>query len=605
MIGAKSRWNFATRLLLTLVTAALALMLVPAQQVYAANTIESIEIEAELQPDGSALITDHRVFHAEEGTEHYISIGRLGESEITDFEVLDEHRNPLENEGEWDVDRSIDEKAGKSGIVDTGDGVELCFGIGELGRREFTIKYRVTNFVRNLTDGPQAIYWQFLNPDMDAIDSASVRVTNSFGFSYTQDNTRIWGFGYEGQTEITSNALVMQSGQSLGSRDYMVLLAILPANTVTAEASYDYDAAGIEKRAKEGSDWGPAAESGDNSNGGNSDSGSVGLFDSGSPLRELIQGPGFMMLVVIIVLGIFGRRLFPVVFKYLSAAGRHGKVAIAQGWSPTETKLYYRQVPHEGPIIEIAGLMKFKTENWIAAALLEWVRAGHLQSVRYDEGKLFVRERDGLMIHSRPPLEAMPEAYGALWNDVVAAAGADGVLGQKEMYRYYSRSSNTFRRIGRLVQKFSTGYLKHHELLEDRTRKVGPFTINELELTPAAQQIINNAAGFRNYLKDFSLMSEREAINVHLWDAFMVWAAFLGIADRLREQFTLVDPTYESQSSFRESDVVGIAAISSAASRGYNTAVSSESSSSGGGGGSSSSGGGGGASGGGSGGGTR
>ncbi|WP_394263318.1 hypothetical protein, partial [Trueperella sp.] len=47
-----------------------------------ASTIHSIDIVAEVQSDGSAIITDTRTFEAHEGTEHYISIENLGESDI-------------------------------------------------------------------------------------------------------------------------------------------------------------------------------------------------------------------------------------------------------------------------------------------------------------------------------------------------------------------------------------------------------------------------------------------------------------------------------------------------------------------------------------------
>ena len=62
--------------------------------VLAENEIESIHIKANIQEDGSVIIRDHRIFYAEEGTEHYISLGDLGDSELVELTVYDEN-NPL------------------------------------------------------------------------------------------------------------------------------------------------------------------------------------------------------------------------------------------------------------------------------------------------------------------------------------------------------------------------------------------------------------------------------------------------------------------------------------------------------------------------------
>lgn len=97
-----------------------------------AATIHSIDIVAEVQSDGSAIITDTRTFEAHEGTEHYISIENLGESDIRDFSVVLDGQH-LTDVGEWDVNRSRQDKAGQSGVVRLDDGYELAFGFGEYG----------------------------------------------------------------------------------------------------------------------------------------------------------------------------------------------------------------------------------------------------------------------------------------------------------------------------------------------------------------------------------------------------------------------------------------------------------------------------------------
>ncbi|NLV98690.1 MAG: DUF2207 domain-containing protein, partial [Clostridiaceae bacterium] len=110
------RRNLRQRILgILLLSTFLLVFLLPAE-VQAQNEIESIQIVAKLQENGSVIIRDHRIFYAEEGTEHYISLGNLGDSDLLSFVVYDENDAALDYEDDWDLDASFSEKAGKYGV---------------------------------------------------------------------------------------------------------------------------------------------------------------------------------------------------------------------------------------------------------------------------------------------------------------------------------------------------------------------------------------------------------------------------------------------------------------------------------------------------------
>ena len=48
----------------------------------------------------------------------------------------------------------------------------------------------------------------------------------------------------------------------------------------------------------------------------------------------------------------------------------------------------------------------------------------------------------------------------------------------------------------------------------------------------------------RNYLRDFSLLSERGVDDVALWDDYLVYATLFGIAQRVTEAFRRINPDY-------------------------------------------------------------
>ena len=104
-----------------------------------ANRVPEMEIEVALRPDGSAYVTQIWSAQTDDGTEFYLARNDSGYLSITDFSVSDKN-GPYTFVENWDVSASFDEKAGKCGILDTDDGVELCWGISEYGETRYAIE---------------------------------------------------------------------------------------------------------------------------------------------------------------------------------------------------------------------------------------------------------------------------------------------------------------------------------------------------------------------------------------------------------------------------------------------------------------------------------
>ena len=56
--------------------------------------------------------------------------------------------------------------------------------------------------------------------------------------------------------------------------------------------------------------------------------------------------------------------------------------------------------------------------------------------------------------------------------------------------------------------------------------------------------------GFNNFLDDEDNMKEKAAIEVKLWDEYLIFAAVLGIADRVEKQLKVAIPRYEEISTY-------------------------------------------------------
>ena len=117
----------------------------------AASRVPEMELDVALLPDGSARITQVWMTDADEGTEFYLGCRDSGYLTITDFSVSDQN-GPYAYVEDWDVDASFEEKANRCGILETGEGVELCWGVSEYGENRYTIEYVLHDLVGSYSD---------------------------------------------------------------------------------------------------------------------------------------------------------------------------------------------------------------------------------------------------------------------------------------------------------------------------------------------------------------------------------------------------------------------------------------------------------------------
>jgi uncharacterized membrane protein len=63
-----------------------------------------------------------------------------------------------------------------------------------------------------------------------------------------------------------------------------------------------------------------------------------------------------------------------------------------------------------------------------------------------------------------------------------------------------------------------------------------------LALNEQGQNAALKALGFRQFLKDFTLVGERSSVEVSLWGDYLVNAAVFGIANKVAKEMSKIDP---------------------------------------------------------------
>lgn len=530
------------------------------------HSLESIDIFVEVREDGSASFKELRRANLSEGSEYYIVIENLGDSDILDFRVVEDGLD-YQSLDKWDTSWSRDEKKYKSGVIKTSQGYELCWGIGDYGLHTYEVHYTVTNFVKNYRDS-QAIFWRFIN-DKTNIPPKNAQVSLEGPWDFNEENSAIWAFGYEGQINFSDDGkIIASSSRAFNNSNYLTILVELEMDSFNSPSTLiDKSFEEVKSQAFEGSDYG--------SDNNQSSGGSI----PGALAFTLIPFIGLTALII-----------------YLIKAPKKFKTSIKKRFIGE----YFRDYPYEGPFEEIYSAMiplgLANRENILTAFILKWIYEGDISLEKYEKGKLIKKEETGLRLNKSS--WDILNLEDQLFLMMQEAAGSNQILEDKEFTKWARKNYQRLIKWEEELVSQSKKTLLAKGFLERVDKKFLFIKYHANEKTDKGERLEENSYKFINYLRDFSLLEEHGSINVGIWDQLMIWAAFFGITQAVAEEFKKLYPNYEVESAYKTNALPLARSYSSHAS----SAVSSRTS---GGGGSSSSGGGGGSSGGGSGGGTR
>lgn len=557
--------------------------------------IQEIKTLADIDSDGTMTLRQRWIFNDSDssGTEHYIVFDKasLKGARLRDFQVY--QNGSLLEEVPWDIDASFEAKAGKFGINETADSLELCFGIGKrVDENIFEVTYKVENIIEKTSDGAFFLHWKFINDDLsDLVGKARLDL------SFPNEVKKIFAFGYEGivaMADDKENTVIFENAkdQSLDANNYLVALVEVsgPFNTyrdldmtrddlyqeALAGSSYNIEDINKDTDLYKASQVVDQIESGEDYN--------VQEGENYSSTNDDLPLGIFIFLVIIfpiIVIGIILTAVF--------------KKKIKIDLSRAEKKdAYFRDDVSKDPT-EMLSLLtqEYLTDfqNTTLYFFVKWVDKGAVDIDKEEVSKFFgkTKEVDVFYFSEDPyPMSFLEKTFYEFFKD---EGKYDASKDKMKL------TTNDLKKISYqpLLNKFNK-YIKSDESYEN---------IKDLVDTDGKKKILNDEGkeellkyyGMKNFLKDFTLMDERQIQEVKLWSYHLELAALLGLAKEVEKQLKIYPEVY--QSTGRMNPTTSYLILHS-----VNSGVSSAMTSAGAGG-FSSTGGGGGFSGGGSGGGTR
>ncbi len=464
---------------------------------FADTSIYGIDINVALRKDGSALVTETWNVNVSGITEWYLVRGNLGDIEVSDLQVS-ENGQQFINEGEWDIDRNIRQKAFRCGIVEKSNGCEICWGVGSDGRHVFTASYLMSNAVKSLEDYDM-LHMQLVSPGLSS-NPERVRVNISAPVQLDTTVARIWGFGYYGTTGFENGVAVFDAPDGLEYEGSVIALLRFDKGIFESESIQDRPFEEALNEALEGSSY----------------------FEEEESFWGVVAG---------LISWLFG--LFVVIFGIAAGASSSGKPSGWQirkflGKKPKEIG-WCRSIPFDADLLECnyvaqnAGLNEGR-KTLSAALILKMLQDGYLLTQKDGKGRI------EFLFNDSADTSALSPSAKRLLEMMREASGSDNILQDKEFSRWAKK--NPLR-----VSKWTKEALK----IGQTGLAAGGYFYGK-SLNAKGKEKACELVGFKKYLEDFTLLKERHTEEVVLWKEYLCLAALFGIAEKVAGELKDINP---------------------------------------------------------------
>lgn len=562
-----------------------------------ANRLFSIDGDVKIQTNGDMEIHQQWTMDIDQGTEVYIPMTQLHHMSLENFHVKDETGREYAYVSSWNVHATREQKAFKCGINQGNQGPELCFGVSGQGHKVYDIYYTFKNATLGYPD-MDGYNIRFVNDQMNPLPE-KVRITFELpGKILSEENTKIWGFGYRGKIVFHQGKVVAETEEGFNPATHMTVMMGLKKGMLQPETKGNGTFEGLQHTALQGSD--------NEQKVGNTITKQLGSSQNTNMVERIFHVFDIVKSAVFVL----GIALF-LLFKLKTHRVLGGRIPRNYEEVDVPEDYYNRDVPFESYLVPTYFLMNLEDEldsqMLLSAYLLKWTYEGNLEIYEDEQLKNFMFfkwKKSNIAFHLLNTPQVKPGFESSLWKFLVGATGNDEILEEGEFEQYMKKHYSYFSNIVNQLGKSWEEYAFEKNLIREEE---GRFS-KQVFLTSEGKDAFHNTVGFFQYLQDYTLLKERGVKEISLWDEYLIFATLFGIGEEVLKEMKDIAPDYdlirENSSHGRNYNTFTIYKmvnnISSSAYTSYSKAVNHS-----GRGGSSSFGGGGGFSGGGSGGGVR
>ena len=500
-----------------------------------ANSINSISMDIFLDDEGNASVTEVWECYATEGTEVYHPYYNLGNSKITDL-IVSDSKGEYTTLSHWNTSGDLEDKAYKCGINKISDGVELCWGISEYGYHTYTAKYKISNFVSELTDS-QMIYWTLIPHNFsDSIGNAYIKIHSNFNID---DSVGVWGYGnYGGTAYVYDGYIEMQSDGSLSKSEYMTILVEFPLETFKCNNKLDNDFEHYYNMAEDGATHYTYED------------------DSFETISTRIA-------LIVMFICFWGFIFSVIVIGYIIFSNLKHYDFGPEGKKITKDAPYFRDIPCNKDLYRAYFVANeyniLKNKNDIAGAIiLKWIKDGIISVRQETKGKILKKEEAVItIINENPKITNKNEQklFDLLCKQSILEVDGNKTVDNEKLKKWcedhYERVFSWFDSV---LKEEKDKLVEEGLLIKKKATFLKIFKYDTYEISQELREDAVQIAGLKKFLLDYTLIKEREAIEVHLFEEYLILAQMLGIAKKVAKQFSELYPDLVEQSCFNSYD---------------------------------------------------
>ncbi|XJS10716.1 DUF2207 domain-containing protein [Aerococcaceae bacterium WGS1372] len=509
---------------------------------YAENILKSIDINVELAPDGSAVVTERREMSLDEGTEVYIEMNNLQDSELVSFEVKD-----FTYESDWDSSDSREDKAGSYGVIDKGDDKELVWGIGEYGDQTYELTYTLSNIVRNLEDG-QAMLWNFDTFLSTPTEELVLTLDSPLGLS--QSNTKFWAYGFRGNLQMEGEQIVWRAEESLDSSNDVTLLLQFPPEFFNASAHVDMTLEEQRAQANTGSSY-------------------AQVDDDGSSDTVI----AWVLGIIATVFGLFTATVLLFYRKLRQLKTDKNAMVTANNRIKQNKDIKQSETPEHGnDIANIAYLLQElyagNFEDYFAAYLLKWLQEEKIDIETITTKKTFstkytsyvhIRnfqaelDKQSLAFYkwvNNPPKESTIEE--GMWLMLLDASDPQGEIDSLVMEEWGKKNADLVSDFSDYLKEYSMNYLTDQGYMTFSKEKVWGMPMVLASASPQGDILFDQITQHINYLDDLDI--EKATRQGQDMTQLLIWSIIGGISTKVNKQFESILPVKEAYTESYSTD---------------------------------------------------
>jgi uncharacterized membrane protein YgcG len=479
---------------------------------FAANQVNTMDIQAVIYEDGSMYVTQVWEGNFSEGTESYIPMNAPDYLTISQL-IVSGQNGAYETVPDWNVDWSFEEKARKCSIHDTDSGYEICFGISDYGQNRYAIEYKLDNAVGGYSNR-DGVNFRFVNDGMNTTPTdVKVEIRLADGTPITEKNAEIWGFGYDGQVEFSDGAILAYTESPIYSENHVTVLFSLEKGILSPSRQEPGSFEEVKETAFSDSDYDDIGEE-------------VSTFEA--------------IVTILLSIGLpIGLIIWFFRMKKKRAEKKRQRFAERFG--------YFRDIPNDGNLSATYALGRLfdvcEDGAILSTGILRLIQLGCLSPVETQQVSLMGKTKETVSLRLVGSNHATMNEYDEyLYTVLESAAGSDSTLQAKELEHFASQNDKLLRAYIQKCENAGRTWLNQKICLKrwDMPAKL-------TDLTPTGEQELGELMGLKRYLTDFSLIAERGVKEMPIWRELLTYAMLFGIADQVAEQMKALYPQISAE----------------------------------------------------------